>query len=251
MRIALLGATGRAGGAVMRQCRAAGYEVQALARRPDAIANTDEGVTTTAGDVRDLSAVSQVISGAEAVVSAIGGTKPTNLAVLDQGTAAILTAMSQHGVRRLIVIQGFHLPWSGDPGNFGQQAMNTLLRVWKRQLHPDTYRMAHRLRGSELDWTLIRMPRLTAGPPDNHYQIGSLALGPWSRVTKGQVAHFTLDCIATGEYVHAAPMIAAGWQSRRDAPRTADLPSSTDSARRGEPPAGRPPTTTRGARGIR
>jgi putative NADH-flavin reductase len=233
MRIALFGATGRAGGAILRHCRAAGHEVQALARHPDAIADAGAGVTATAGDVRDVPAVTNVISGAEAVISAIGGTRPGNLAVLDQGTAAILTAMSQCAVRRLIVIQGFHLPWPGDPGNFGQQAMNAVLSLWKRQLHPDTYRMADRLRASELDWTLIRMPRLTAGPPDNHYQIGSLALGPWSKVTTGQVAHFTLDCIATGEYVHAAPMIAAGRQSRREAPRTAGLPSSTDSARRG------------------
>lgn len=217
MRIALFGATGNAGDAILRQCRAAGHELRVLARHPGAIADADGGVTTTAGDVRELTAVSHVISGAEVVVSAIGGTTAANLAVLDQGTAAILTAMSQHGIRRLIVIQGFHLAWPGDPGNLGQHAMNAVLRMWKRQLHPDTYRMASRLRASELDWTLIRMPRLIAGPADNHYRTGALALGPWSKVTTGQVAHYTLHCLAAGECVRGAPMIAASSRFRRDA----------------------------------
>jgi hypothetical protein len=69
------------------------------------------------GDARDPATAAQVVDSADAVVSAIGGTRPGNLAVLQEGTAAILRAMQVAGVRRLIVIQGFHLPFPGDPGN--------------------------------------------------------------------------------------------------------------------------------------
>jgi hypothetical protein len=75
--------------------------------------------------------------------------------------------------------------------------------------------MAEVLRASELDWTLIRMPRLTACPPGEGYRAGYLALGPWSRVTTGQVGHFTLACLATGGFVRAAPMIADARQGGR------------------------------------
>jgi hypothetical protein len=164
------------------------------------------------GDARDPATAAQVVDSADAVVSAIGGTRPGNLAVLQEGTAAILRAMQVAGVRRLIVIQGFHLPFPGDPGNPGAAAMRVMLRLWNRYLSADTYQMAEVLRENDLDWTLIRMPRLTDGPPGAHYRTGQLALGPWSTVTTGQVAHVTLTCLDTDGFVRQAPMIASARQ---------------------------------------
>jgi putative NADH-flavin reductase len=218
MRVALFGATGRAGGAILRQACAAGYEVHVLARSPGTLDGDGPSIAVTAGDVRDLAAAEPVVRGAGAVVSAIGGTGPGNPAVLQQGTTAILTAMKRHGVRRLIVIQGFHLPFPADPHNLGRLVMAAALRAWNRHLSADTYRMAEVLTGSDLDWTLIRMPRLTSGPPGGDYRVGHLALGPWSTVTTGQVAHFTLSCLATGGFVRDAPMIADAGRAGRKAP---------------------------------
>jgi putative NADH-flavin reductase len=109
----MFGATGRTGGAILRQACAAGYEVHALTRSPGKLNRDDPQVTVTAADARDLAATGRAVQGADAVISAIGGTCPANPAVPQQGTAAILTAMHQHGVGRLIVIQGFHLPFPG------------------------------------------------------------------------------------------------------------------------------------------
>src|SRR5260370_918501 len=129
---------------------------------------------------------------------------------------AILTAMNRQGVRRLIVIQGFPLPFPEDPRNLGRPVMAAMLRLWNRHLIADSHQMAEVLRESELDWTLIRMPLLAAGPAAGGYQVGHLALGPWSRVTAGQVADFPLACLATGGFAREAPMIAdAGRWSRK------------------------------------
>ena len=225
MRVALFGATGRAGGAILGQGRAAGHQIQALVRAPGGlaggqagVARDQAGVAVTTGDVRDAAAVGRVLDGADAVVSAIGGTRPGNLAVLEQGTARILAAMCQHSVRRLIVIQGFHLPFPGDPRSAGRPLMGAMLRAWNRHLSADTYRMAEVLRASDLDWTLIRMPRLVTGPPGAGYRAGRLALGPWSTVTTGQVGHFTLTCLADGSFFRDAPMITAARSGRDSCP---------------------------------
>lgn len=206
MRVALFGATGRAGGAILRQGHAAGHQIHALVRTPGGLTAAPGEVI--AGDVRDAGAVERVMAGADAVVSAIGGTRGSNLAVLEQGTASILAVMRRHSVRRLIVIQGFHLPFPGDPPGLGRPLMAAVLRTWNPRLSTDTYRMAELLRASDLDWTLIRMPRLTEGPPGDGYRVGRFALGPWSTVTTGQVGHFTLTCLADGGYRRDAPMIA-------------------------------------------
>jgi putative NADH-flavin reductase len=232
MRLAMFGATGRAGGAILRQSRTAGHEIHALVRSPRGLDQDVSGVAVTAGDARDPAAVERVVQDADAVVTAVGGTGPGNLAVLEQCTAAILAAMTRHGVRRLIVIQGFHLPFPGDPHNLGRLAMRAMLRMWNRHLSADTYRMAEVLRDSDLDWTLIRMPRLTPGLPSEDYRVGKLALGPWSTVTTGQVGHFTLACLETRSFVREAPMIAYGGRGGRKAPASA---SGTGLAAPGEP----------------
>jgi putative NADH-flavin reductase len=218
----------------LRQACAAGCEVHALTRSPGKLNRDDPQVTVTAGDVRDLAATGRAVQGADAVVSAIGGTGPGNPAVLQQGTAAIVTAMRRHGVGRLIVIQGFHLPFPGDPRNLGRPVMTAMLRLWNRHLITDSHQMAEVLRESELDWTLIRMPLLTAGPAAEGYRVGHLALGPWSRVTTGQVADFTLACLATGGFAREAPMIAdAGRRSRKPSAGT----TGSQLAAGGEPSA--------------
>ena len=76
MRLAVFGATGRAGGAIAAQARAAGHEVRTLTRPAD--------------DVRDETAVERVVKDADAVVSAIGGTGRDNSALLFDGTAPYL-----------------------------------------------------------------------------------------------------------------------------------------------------------------
>jgi putative NADH-flavin reductase len=218
MQLALFGATGKAGGAVLQQARAAGYDVHALVRTPGKLQASGAAVTAMAGDVRDLGAVGRVVKNADAVVSAIGGTRAGNLAVLQQGTANILTAMQRHGVRRLIVIQGFHLPFTGDPRNLGRPVMKAMLWAWNRHLIADTYQMAEVVRGSALDWTLIRMPRLTTGVPSDLYRVGHLALGPWSSVTTGQVGHFALTCLEAAGFVRQAPMIARAVRAGHQTP---------------------------------
>jgi len=217
MRVALFGATGRAGGAILRQGHAAGYQIHALVRTPGSLAAAPGEVSV--GDVRDASAVERVMAGTDAAISAIGGTRASNPAVLEQGLASILAVMQRRSVRRLIVIQGFHLPFPGDPPGLGRPLMAAVLRSWNRRLSTDTYRMAELLRASDLDWTLIRMPRLTEGPPGDDYRTGRFALGPWSTVTTGQVGHFALTCLADGSFARDAPMIATARAGRDTQPR--------------------------------
>ena len=217
MKLAVFGATGRSGGAIARQVITAGHEVHALVRTPG---SRLDAADVTVGDVRDPAAVDRVIKDADAAVSAIGGTGRDNPALLFDGTANLLAAAHRHHVPRLIVIQGFHLPFPGDPRTIGRPLMVTMLRLWNRHLLADTHRMADLLRSADLDWTLIRMPRLipappVPAPPGDGYRTGRLALGPWSTVTTAQVAHFTLAVLEQGGFSHDAPMICSATKRGR------------------------------------
>lgn len=170
-----------------------------------------------AGDARDDAAVSETIAGSDAVLSALGGVgDPDSIRI---GTAAIVAAMGAAGVRRLVVMQGFHLDFPGDPHYAGRTVILPLLWLASRDLIADSRAMASQVQTSTLDWTVVRARRVVAGPRTGRCRTGILELGPWNRVTNSDVADFMLRCLDDAAPIGSAPMIAAG--RRRSARRIA------------------------------
>lgn len=110
MRLAVLGATGRAGAAIMRHARAAAHEVHALTRSPGTLTRDDPQATVTTGNVRDPAATGRAVRGADAVISAVGSLRrrapPGNL------TAAATPPKLLPGSE-----SPRHVPGSGGPGS--------------------------------------------------------------------------------------------------------------------------------------
>jgi putative NADH-flavin reductase len=96
MRVAVLGASGRAGSEIAKELAARGHEVVAIARNPEAIPAA-EGLTPRAGDASDADALAGLIGGCEAVISALK---------FDVSPATLLSALKQAGVGRLLVTGG-------------------------------------------------------------------------------------------------------------------------------------------------
>lgn len=70
MRIAIIGATGRAGREIAAELSRRGHQVTAISRHPDQTAALP-GVTPVAGDANDVATLVPLISGHDAVVSAV------------------------------------------------------------------------------------------------------------------------------------------------------------------------------------
>lgn len=96
MKVAVLGASGRAGSQITRELAARGHQVTAVARNPGRIPAAD-GVTTVAGDASDAAALAALIAGHDAVVSALH---------FDVSASTLLGALKQAGVGRLLVTGG-------------------------------------------------------------------------------------------------------------------------------------------------
>jgi putative NADH-flavin reductase len=106
MKIVLLGATGFVGSALMKEALDRGHTVTAIARHPGTPAG--DRVTVRVGDVYDSSALAVLIAGHEALISAFNpGWKNPNL-YEDQrrGTSAIIAAVKQAGIRRVLWVGG-------------------------------------------------------------------------------------------------------------------------------------------------
>lgn len=103
MRIVVFGANGRTGRQLIGQALDGGHEVVAVTRHPEQMPSRDR-LAVLGGDVTDPAAVHAAVVGGDAVLSVLGAPysrKPIN--VYSSGTASIMAAMTQHGVRRLAV----------------------------------------------------------------------------------------------------------------------------------------------------
>lgn len=108
MKVALIGASGFVGKAVLSELISRGNEVIAIARDTEKIESTDEKVTKLAVDVLDTEKLTTALNGADAVVSAFnaGWTNPNLYADTIAGAEAIQSAVKASDVNRYIFIGG-------------------------------------------------------------------------------------------------------------------------------------------------
>lgn len=96
MKVAVLGASGRAGSEITKELAARGHQVLAIARKPEAIVQAP-GVTPSAGDASDPAALAGLIRGSDAVISALH---------FDVPVQTLVSALGQAQVNRLLVTGG-------------------------------------------------------------------------------------------------------------------------------------------------
>ena len=107
MKIALLGATGFVGSAILNEALSRGHSVTAVVRDTEKL-KPGERLVVKMGDVYDNDSLETLIRGHDAVISAFNpGWKDPNL-YQDQvrGTTSIISAIKKAGVKRVLWVGG-------------------------------------------------------------------------------------------------------------------------------------------------
>lgn len=150
--LAITGATGFVGSAVLDEALAQGHTVRALARREQA---ARAGVEWVRGDLNDMGALPALFEGADAVVHVAGLTNTPDPRAFEAanvtGTANVLAAMSAAGVRRLVFVSSL------------SARMPELSAYGASKARAETL-----VEASGLDWTTVRPPGVY-GPRDVDY----------------------------------------------------------------------------------
>lgn len=106
MNIALIGASGYTGAAILAELAARGHHVTALARRPEAIAALPD-ISARALDVNDSAALAGQLRGHDAVISAFSGHSAEDMVgAYLRGLRAIVAASKAAEAGRLLVVGG-------------------------------------------------------------------------------------------------------------------------------------------------
>ena len=203
MKVVVFGAAGRTGRLVVEQALEKRHSVTAFVRRADSLVEQLPALRVVVGDALDQGAVEEVISGADAVVSAIGASPSQPDNVCSRSIASIISAMQRHAVGRLVCIT------TADDVDSGFLFERVVKPLFLKQVFADKAAQELAIYKSGLDWTIVRPPILRDGPRTGAYRlaIGVTPKGGW-RVSRADVAEFIVRELSRKDYVHQTVGIA-------------------------------------------
>jgi len=215
MRIAVFGATGRTGHPLVEQAVERGHEVVAFVRDVTGLSSTfrnNDRVSIIEGDAYTGEGVERAIASdgdpVDTVVSVLGQTADGPDDLLTEAGRHIRSAMSQHGVKRLVTLVGAGVRREGESVSLGGRVMNGLLKLLAGAVLGDARTHVESIKRSGTRWTVVRGPRLTEDAHTGEFRHGTeLSLGIRDTAARVSVAELILDCLEDDLYVHEMPKI--------------------------------------------
>jgi putative NADH-flavin reductase len=209
MRLTVLGGTGRIGRLVVEQALAGGHDVTLLVRDPAKVATLGDTVRVVVGQVGDQAALADALGGADGVISALGpdGNRVDQVVALREGMRAVIAAMGQAGVSRIVNLSGAAVDAPGDRKPTLDRIASRVVRLVSGHVVAAKQAEFDELRGSDLEWVAVRPPLVTDGPHTGHYQAGEDVLHPGARIGRADIADFMLAQADHPSFVHRAPFI--------------------------------------------
>lgn len=205
-KIAVIGGTGKAGKYIVKNLLAQDFSIKLLLRFPEKFQMNDPLMEIVQGDARDLEAVKQLLSGCQAIISAVG--QPVGEpSVFSQVSKNIIQVMTEFGIKRYLLLTGLNVDTPFDQKSpktqFGTDWMkkNYPLTTADKQVEYET------LVKSDIDWTLVRLPMIEQTDTNQEIKV-ELQDCPGDQISATALAHFLIAQLHQQTYVKQAPFIA-------------------------------------------
>lgn len=208
MKIIVFGASGGTGIKIVEQALSAGHIVTAFVRTPSKLGIQNQNLTVAQGDVMDAAAVSSAIAGQDAVISALGPVRPPLPGMMETAAKNIVAAMQAHRIRRLISTTGAGVRDPQDQPKFIDKFMGVLLRLLAKDVLLDSAANVNFIQASDLDWTIVRYPRLLDGALTGKYRVGYVGKDSGSQISRADGADFVLKELTANQWIRKAPIVS-------------------------------------------
>ncbi|MCA0030309.1 SDR family oxidoreductase [Mesorhizobium sp. B263B2A] len=208
MKILVLGATGATGRLIVSKALAEGHDVVVLVRSK-AKAEDLTGAELVEGDARDPAALTRAIAGCDAVVSSLGTAMSPfrEVTMLSTATRALVGVMAEQNIRRLVCITGLGAGDSRGHGGFFFDRL--LLPLMLRKVYEDKDRQEDAIRGSALDWTIVRPMVLNDKPARGRIKaLTDLSGVHGGTIARADVADFVVQQLTVDTWRRKSPLIS-------------------------------------------
>lgn len=209
MKLLVFGATGRTGRLVVEQALASGNDIVAYVRNPSKLNMQNEHLEVVQGELSNQEAIAAAMNAADAVISTLGPRARKKGKPLAQGMRNVLAAMQSQGVRRIIITSTLSARDPNDALNFRAKAMIALVKLMMRPAYEEIVHVAELVRGSDCDWTIVRLSLLNNNPKSGNVRVGYISKGQvGTAMSRADLADFILKQVVDKKYLREAPAIS-------------------------------------------
>mgnify|MGYP001546513397 FL=1 len=199
--IVVLGANGGIGSHTVKMALELGHSVTAILRDPNKLGITHPNLTVVKGDIMKPDTFEKYMDNKDAVISAIGvkggfgADKPTVL--YSRGNANLLQIMKEKGISRAFFISASAIEISPLLPFYVRFLAKYIVQKLLRNMYADLSAMEKLIKETDVDWTILRPPRLTNGVATGHYRFAiNVYLKNCLTISRADLAHFMIDNIA-------------------------------------------------------
>ncbi|MRD73929.1 NAD(P)H-binding protein [Rhodocyclus tenuis] len=218
MKVVVFGANGRTGRAVLLTLLAEGYQVTAFARDPAKLPEwPGHDFAKIRGDALNPTDVAPAVAGQDAVIVCLGDSsnpvlvrlgmkRSTARNICEAGTANIVDAMQDAGVKRLICVTAYGMADT-------RRKLSPAFRAWHFAMQLDAQladkeRQERIVRASDLDWTLVRPVGLTDGAFTGRWLASATGERRKRTISRVDLARFIVDTLTGGGNLHEAIVVS-------------------------------------------
>jgi len=211
VKITVFGATGGIGQEIVKQGLARGNAITAVVRDASRLPITDPALrVVTVPALDDPGTLIPAIRGSEAVLSGVGPRGRKDGPVATPSTRAIVAAMNVCSTRRFVGVSAAPVgPTPDDEGLLNRWLLTPVVKAVLRNVYADLGEMEALLQSGDIDWTVVRPPRLINKPLSGEYRtaVGANVIRG-SRISRADVAHLMLEALAVPETIRRAVGVA-------------------------------------------
>lgn len=205
MQVTVIGANGRVGRLVVSEALQRGYKVVAFCHSVPRF-EEQPGLRIVRGDIHDAAAVAQALHGSHYIISALGSWHSKRKDVLSSGMHTVIPAMEKAGIQRIVSLTGSEARDQGDTLSLIHRLMYVFLLLAAGKVLRDGENHIQQLRVSQLKWTVLRSPIMTAHQ-NSHYHLGQRRPFPWRTISRSAVVTALLDQLEDTSELQSSPYI--------------------------------------------
>ena len=169
-KIIVFGASGGTGKQVVTMALQKGMKVTAIVRNPAVFNMENPNLKVVKGDVLVPLTFRNELEGQDAVISCLGIPKIQETTLYSSGMRNILQAMEQFTVKRIMCISSGALDIPPGSSFIMKFLLKNVLQRLYKPIYSDMRLMENSLKNTELDWTIVRAPKLSDGKYTGKYR---------------------------------------------------------------------------------
>jgi hypothetical protein len=128
--------------------------------------------------------------------------------MMETSAKNIVAGMKKHGIRRLISTTGAGVRQPEDQPKLIDHFIGFLLNTLAKDVVLDSAANVHVIQSSDLDWTVVRYPRLVDGERKGMYRVGYVGKDSGTQITRADGADFVLKELVEKKWLRKLPVVS-------------------------------------------